>query len=52
VKSERESRVPYLWRMPLIGVLFKSKEITDSRKELLMFVTPRIVQSPELAATR
>ncbi|MBW2420247.1 MAG: type IV pilus secretin PilQ [Deltaproteobacteria bacterium] len=51
VKSERESRVPYLWRMPLIGVLFKSKEITDSRKELLMFVTPRIVQSPELAAT-
>ena len=52
VKSERESRVPYLWRIPLIGVAFKSKEITDSRKELLMFVTPRIVQTPELASTR
>jgi type IV pilus assembly protein PilQ len=49
-KSERESRVPYLHRIPLLGAAFKSREITDSRKELLIFVTPRIVVSPELAA--
>jgi type IV pilus assembly protein PilQ len=48
-KSERESRVPYLHRLPVIGAAFRSKELTDLRKELLIFVTPRIVQSPSLA---
>ena len=49
VKSERESRVPYLWRIPILGRAFMSREVTDSRKELLIFVTPRIVKSPQLA---
>ena len=48
-KSERESRVPYLHRLPVIGAAFRSKELTDLRKELLIFVTPRIVKSPSLA---
>jgi type IV pilus assembly protein PilQ len=48
-ESERESRVPYLHRIPLIGAAFKSREITDQRKELLIFVTPRIVLASELA---
>ncbi len=48
-KSERESRVPYLHRLPIIGTAFRSKELTDIRKELLIFVTPRIIQSPSLA---
>jgi type IV pilus secretin PilQ/predicted competence protein len=50
VKSERESRVPYLYRIPVIGPAFRSKELTDTRKELLIFVTPRIVKSPEGAS--
>jgi type IV pilus secretin PilQ/predicted competence protein len=48
-KSERESRVPYLYRLPIIGTAFRSKELTDIRKELLIFVTPRIIKSPSLA---
>ncbi len=48
-KSQRQSRVPYLHRIPVIGSMFKSNEITDSRKELLVFVTPRIVRLPEMA---
>jgi type IV pilus assembly protein PilQ len=48
-ESERESRVPYLHRIPLIGSAFKSRELTDQRKELLIFVTPRIVLASELA---
>jgi type IV pilus assembly protein PilQ len=48
-KTERESRVPYLYRLPVIGAAFRSKELTDIRKELLIFVTPRIVKSPSLA---
>ncbi len=48
-KTERESRVPYLYRLPVIGAAFRSKELTDLRKELLIFVTQRIVKSPSLA---
>ena len=48
-ESERESRVPYLHRLPIIGSAFKSREVTDQRKELLIFITPRIVLASELA---
>ena len=46
-KGERRSGVPYLADIPLIGALFRSNEVSDSRKELLIFVTPRVVmQAP------
>ena len=49
-KSTRQTRLPYLHRIPVIGNLFKNNEITDARKELLVFVTPRIVRLPEMAS--
>jgi len=42
-KSQRQSRVPYLHSIPLLGSLFRNDEISDQRKELLIFVTPRIL---------
>jgi type IV pilus assembly protein PilQ len=42
-KSERQSRVPYLHKIPILGGAFKNSEISDSRKELLIFVSPTIV---------
>ena len=48
-KSRVQSRLPYLHRIPVIGNAFKSNSVTDSRKELLVFVTPRIVRLPEMA---
>jgi len=45
-KSERQSRIPYLHKIPVLGALFRSDEISDSRKELLIFVTPSVV-APE-----
>jgi len=42
-KSERESRVPYLHKIPLLGAMFRNDEKSDSRKELLVFVTPTVV---------
>ncbi len=36
-------KVPFLADLPLIGPLFKSSTEKDSRSELLIFVTPRIV---------
>ncbi len=49
VRSQRESRVPYLHMIPFIGNAFKSREVTDQRKELLIFVTPRVVLQPNAA---
>ncbi len=47
-KSQRQTRIPYLHRIPVIGNMFKSNSITDARKELLVFVTPRIIRLPEM----
>lgn len=49
-KSQRAQRVPYLHKIPFLGMAFKSSEISDSRKELLIFVTPRIVHTTDLAS--
>jgi len=46
-QSNRETRVPYLHKIPILGNAFKSKLVKDERKELLVFVTPRIVVNPE-----
>lgn len=49
-KSKTQSRIPYLHRIPVIGNAFKNNAVTDQRKELLVFVTPRIVRLPEMAS--
>jgi len=47
-KAERHSGVPYLKSIPILGHAFRNTEVRDIRKELLVFVTPRIVVNPEL----
>ncbi len=49
-KSDSESRVPYLHKIPGLGNAFKNKAVSDTRNELLIFVTPRIVQSQQAAS--
>ena len=41
--SDAWNEVPVLSRIPIIGWLFKKKAVTDDRTELLIFITPRIV---------
>jgi type IV pilus assembly protein PilQ len=48
--SQKQSRVPYLHSIPLLGALFRSDSVVDKRKELLIFVTPRIVVGPAIAS--
>jgi type IV pilus assembly protein PilQ len=50
-KSQRQSRVPYLHKIPVLGAAFRSDEVSDSRKELLIFVTPSIVLTQPVDAT-
>src|SRR5690606_37840683 len=40
-----QSRTPVLHRIPLLGWLFKRDENQDESRELLIFITPRILRS-------
>jgi len=39
-----EDRTPALHRLPLLGWLFKRESVTDESRELLIFITPRIIR--------
>lgn len=43
-KDNTVSGVPAMKDIPVLGWLFKSKGITDNKEELLIFITPQIVQ--------
>jgi general secretion pathway protein D len=45
-KAEAENKVPLLGDIPLLGAFFKRKAKTDSKTELLIFLTPHIIQAP------
>ncbi|MGH9200954.1 MAG: type IV pilus secretin PilQ, partial [Vicinamibacterales bacterium] len=46
VSSEQAStdRTPGLHRIPLLGWLFKRDQVQDESRELLIFITPRILR--------
>lgn len=41
------SQVPGLARIPILGYLFKNRQESDRRSEMLIFITPRIVNRAE-----
>ena len=43
-RREDERKVPLLGDIPALGRLFKNKSRTDQKDELLIFVTPKILQ--------
>jgi general secretion pathway protein D len=45
-KSSTETKVPFLGDIPYLGALFKSKSKTAGKTELLIFLTPTIVEAP------
>jgi len=49
-KASSESKVPFLGDIPVLGNLFKFKSKQDQNSELLIFVTPHIVQAPSQLA--
>ncbi len=42
-KNNNQTKVPLLGDIPLLGYLFRQKHVDTSRSELLIFVTPRIM---------
>jgi len=50
-KGSADSKIPFLGDIPLLGQLFKFSNKTETKTELLMFLTPHIVDAPsQLAA--
>ena len=50
-KSQTDSKIPILGDIPFLGNLFKHHQRNDAQTELLIFLTPHIVQNPtQLAA--
>jgi type IV pilus assembly protein PilQ len=43
-KSNAAAKVPFLGDIPLIGSLFRSSSRNNNKRELLIFVTPRVLQ--------
>ncbi len=45
-KAESETKIPFLGDIPLLGNLFKHKITTTAKTELVIFLTPYIIQTP------
>jgi type IV pilus assembly protein PilQ len=43
-EQSSQDRTPGLYRIPLLGWLFQRNQVTDESRELLIFITPRIVR--------
>jgi type IV pilus assembly protein PilQ len=43
-KAENSQGVPYLSEIPFLGWLFKTESIRDNKTELLIFITPKVMQ--------
>jgi type IV pilus assembly protein PilQ len=41
------AQVPFFGDIPIIGVLFQHRTVNDTRNELVIFITPRIVNRSE-----
>jgi general secretion pathway protein D len=45
-----EQRVPFLGNIPLIGLLFKTRNATSTKNNLILFIRPKILRDPSQAA--
>lgn len=42
-ENDAETKVPYLGDVPMLGNLFKSRNKSNNRSELLVFITPKVI---------
>jgi general secretion pathway protein D len=47
--EQRDTGIPFLHRLPIIGPLFGVTDNIDRRTELLVVLTPRVIRSPDQA---
>jgi general secretion pathway protein D len=49
-KSRNESGVPFLKDIPGLGILFRAQSESNARRELMIFIRPTVLETPEIAA--
>ncbi len=49
-KSSNESGVPFLKDIPGLGVLFRAQSESKNRRELMIFIKPTVLETPQIAA--
>ena len=49
-RSQGENRVPVLGHIPLLGALFRHQTAENKKRELVIFITPRLVREAALTA--
>ena len=42
-ETDNETKVPFFGDLPGVGNLFKSRSKTASKREMLVFITPKVV---------
>jgi type IV pilus assembly protein PilQ len=42
--NDSQTMVPGLWKIPLLGNLFKNRTVVENTDELMIFITPRIMK--------
>jgi type IV pilus assembly protein PilQ len=42
-KEKGQQRIPFLGKIPIIGWLFGQRNVSENKRELLIFVTPKII---------
>ncbi len=51
-QSKSVEKVPFLGELPYLGRLFRRDTVTDRKNELLVFLTPRIMNNQAIAIGR
>ncbi|XQW85907.1 secretin N-terminal domain-containing protein [Thalassotalea piscium] len=46
-KTEKQTKVPFFGSLPLIGALFKGDTSAGDKTELVVFVTPKVIESSD-----
>jgi general secretion pathway protein D len=49
-KNQNKSGVPFLMDLPMLGYLFRSSHVDESRQELIVLIRPTVLPTPEIAA--
>lgn len=43
IENDAETKVPFLGDVPVVGNLFKNRNKSNNRSELLVFITPKVI---------
>ena len=50
--QRNESGVPWFMKIPVLGWLFKTESITKQRKQLMVFITPKIIAKEDMGVDK